>query len=283
MNLHSINAQNYIAYHKLCNEAELHIRNGELVIAQGMLTHAFSFVPKPKAIDYFNLAKCYSQANQHDSTLKYINLALSNSESMRSLVRKHYLWFDPILTTDEWSEIQERIKQPTTRPLTSEEEEVMLVYDRINVLPDVYNKFLYDSIYSKFPVDTLLRNSYRDSMFMAELKGSEIFDSLCQQIGHFPDSHPSFEYRNYFTTRNFPLEWYEKNEAFLLQELNYGRYEPGRFINYYIAKKYGPTSIFTINHSSEITDEMIEMTDKFGVSFDWNTRWLRENQSWPYD
>ena len=276
-------AQNYVAYHNLCNEAEVLIRKGELLIAQGMLIQAISLVPKPKAVDYFNLAKCYSQANQHDSTLKYIDLALTNSENMRALVRKHYLWFDPILTPDEWTDIQERIKHPTTRPLTAEEEKIMLVYDRINELPNQYNKFLYDSIYSKFPVDTVLRNNYRDSMLVAEMKGSEIFDSLCQAIGHFPDSHPSFEYRNYFTTRNFPLEWFEKNEAFLFSELQSGRFQPGRFIEFYLVGKYDSKRIFAVKNPSDLTDEMLELMEKYGVTFDWNTRWLRENQSWPYD
>lgn len=283
VNLHTATAQNYVAYHKLCNEAEVQIRDGQLIIAQGFLIHAMTLVPKPKAIDYFNLAKCYSQENNPDSTLKYINLALINSESMRGLVKKHYLWFEPVLGKEKWAEIIELIKNPTTRTPTKEEVAIFNVYDRMDSIRSIYQKVLYDSIYVHHSLDTTLRNLYHDSIMMKEKEASILFDSLCLANGQVPDSHPTFEYRTYFSTQNFPLSWFEKNEDFLFKELKNGRFHPGEFIRYYIWKTDGPTRRIYINRSSEITDEMIELMDKYGVTFDWNTRWLRENQSWPYE
>jgi len=278
-------SQHYATYNRLCNEAEVQIREGNLLIAQGMLGHAFTLVPKPRAIDYFNLAKCYSQAEQPDSTLKYIELALQNNDRIRSFVKNHYLWFQPLLGVDKWEALLEKMQQSSVRAMTFEEEKILAVYLRMDSISDIYPKYLRDSLYTKFPRDSALIKVYHDSVYLKSMEASAIFDSLCTANGQIPDSHPYFEYRTFFSCRNFPLEWFDKNQAFLEHELHLGRFLPGEFVDYLLEKEYIQNGILPYSYffSNEITDQKIEFSNKYGYSFDLDTRKLREYILWPYD
>ena len=278
-------AQNYATYHRLCNEAEVQIRGGNLLIAQGMLGHAFTLVPAPKAIDCFNLAKCYSQTEQLDSTLKYLELALASNDRIRAFIKNHYLWFQPQLGCDKWEALGVKMQQSSVRTMTLEEEKILAVYLRMDSISDVYPRYLSDSLYSKFPRDSALIKVYADSAYLKSMEASAIFDSLCTAIGQIPDSHPYFEYRTFFACRNFPLEWFEKNEAFLFHELQYGRFLPGEFVDYLLEQEYKKTGWlpYSYFHSDEMTDEKLKLTEKYGCSFDLDTRKLREMMLWPYD
>ena len=72
-------AQQSVPFHSLCNQACKAIENGSVDQAFVSLSEAFRMKQfKPRAADYLNMAKCYSEQNKPDSIEKYIYLIYLN-------------------------------------------------------------------------------------------------------------------------------------------------------------------------------------------------------------
>lgn len=97
-------AQDYFQYNRYCNVAAQFIEDGQFDLAVGQLYFAYDFVDKPLLIDQFHMAKCYSQLEERDSVIHYLDLIVGQESRIDQLIRLHNLWFEPILGKHVWEE-----------------------------------------------------------------------------------------------------------------------------------------------------------------------------------
>jgi hypothetical protein len=174
-------AQNYIAYHNKCNAACPLIDDGHYKEAKQLLLAAMRLVDVPLPVDLFNLAKCYSQLAEKDSTLLYLEAALTQDFRAASALDGHTLWFKPILGLEKWNEI---LEADYLVEIEFSEAEISM-YKRINRLDSIDRHFIKissDSIEVYHPIDTTLQNLYSDSVV---INGALVITELHQIIKEF--------------------------------------------------------------------------------------------------
>lgn len=275
-------SQHFIDYHNKCNFAAESIDRGDFVTAQAFLADAFSCVPEPLPVDCFQMAKCYSQLGNADSTLHYINLAMEKPR-LKKIIRIHFLWFEPILGTEKWEEIVAKTREETNYEPNEFVQRMNPTMDYLNALFTQHQKVFYDSIRIYYPHDSLLTEKYLDSMQMAQARGLMVFDSIVQSLGQIPYA-PEYEYvlsnAFYFMDSNY----FMKNEAFFIQELDAGRILPSWFITPQIKFKSKIKGLGRLIVRSEyLTPEQLELCAKYGYSFNYHINNLREYGFWTYE
>jgi len=167
-------SQNYIDYHNDCNAACHLIVAGDYMEAKELLSSAINKVQEPMAADLFNLAKCYSQLNDRESTLYYLELAIEGDFRIKSAFHTHESWFKSILGTDRWNKVANTV-HATPKEMSSIQ---LNVREQLNVLDSIdlhYRRILSDSIVPYYPNRITLIALYMDSMSRND---QVVFDSL---------------------------------------------------------------------------------------------------------
>mgnify|MGYP002347907866 CR=1 FL=1 len=100
----NIFSQNGVHYHFKCSQAALSLEEGQIDMAFLFLLDAFSQKIPPRSADLFNLAKCYSQQKDADSTIKYLRLATEANPTIKNVIKSHRLWFQELIGEAAWEE-----------------------------------------------------------------------------------------------------------------------------------------------------------------------------------
>lgn len=279
-----IQAQNFIEYHTICNQAAEQIELGMTIPAKGMLTHALSLVKTPEPIDLFHIAKCFSQENEPDSTLHYLKKSMAGDPRVGKLVRIHYLWFEPVLGKEKWVEIEQESHHFIPREMTDEETTVYLKLKYIDSLSSYYDSTIRNISFNTFPVDTVLMRIYFDSVYLKNEVALIAFDEMVKEYSCLPFSHPNHKLLFSEFIRHIPTEYFEKNEALFLNALQQGTIDPYSYFDFYLSKNYKDKPFVpSYYYTTELTDEKIEVLSRFGVSTNQSVNVLRYQYVWPYD
>ena len=279
-----VQAQNYIEYHTICNQAVEQLELGMIIPAKGMLTHALSLVKTPEPIDLFHLAKCYSQENEPDSTLHYLKKSMAGDPRVGKLVRIHHLWFEPVLGKEKWEEIEQESHHFLPREMTDDETSVYLKLKYIDSLSSYYDSTIRNISFYTFPVDTALMKIYFDSVHQKNEVALIAFDELVKENRCFPFSHPTHKLLFSEFIRHIPTEYFEENEDLFLQALQHGTIDPYSYLDFYLSSSYKEKPFVPVfYYTHELTDEKIEVLSRFGVSTNQNINVLRYQYLWPYD
>jgi hypothetical protein len=225
----SVSAQNYIAYHNKCNAACPLIERGNYREAKQLLLDAISIVETPLSVDYFNLAKCYSQLAASDSTLLYLVRSLAQDFRAKLALPMHTQWFEPILGIEKWNEILETDYLGSIE-LTEAQLSMNKRLNRMTVLDQYYRDILSDSINVYHPTDTALAALYEDSI---TINDAIVVSALRQII----EQHGWPGYKNYYTgvaslfLIHFSEEEFRRMDARLKQEIDLGNLSPSSYVD----------------------------------------------------
>lgn len=270
-------SQNIIRYHSLSNQACKALEDGFAEQAYVFLTEAFSLSDYPIAADLLNMAKCYSQMNEPDSTERYINLALKRNPKIGKAVRVHSLWFEPVLGAETWKEI---VQKTYEIPLVSiEVEEQVLHLQKIhslNISPLSKLKELPDSErYS----DTIIKQ-YWDTVRQTTMINASLLDSILLTVSDVCLVHPAFE--EAFLNMIFHYEtdyWISRREMYLAL-IEKGFLTPDILSSAFIEEYFGKNNDFNFLSYSP---RHIDYYDKYGVAFDHYMLAFRTYNNWKYD
>lgn len=222
-------SQGYIDYHNACNEGAELIEQAHFQEAKTKLDFAIKSVEKPLAIDYFNLAKCYSQLNEKDSTLHYLELSLKTNFLTKKLCSLHYLWFEPILGSAKWHQLLDSNYYQYDEPISNEQRLLLKTIDTLLVLDQQYIKIQTDSISVYYPNDTILYNLYSDSIRMNQDFIQNSLDSIIEKYGW-----PGEKVNKQLTMSSLLLihvtdEWFQKNNEILIEQIDLGNLHPWEY------------------------------------------------------
>lgn len=221
-------AQGYIAYHNDCNSAAELIEQGNFEVAKHTLLRAIQRVDEPLAIDYFNLAKCYSQLDESDSTLHFLELSLELDMRTKDICAVHYLWFEPILGTDKWNQVLETDYRKKEQ-LTAKQLQLLAKMENLVELDQYYNKIQTDSISVYYPEDTLLYNAYSDSVDMnVRLIQSEL-DKIIKTAGWPGKKVTGRQTSDGLLLLHVSDEWFYKRSDQLIAEIDKGNLMPWEY------------------------------------------------------
>ncbi|MEQ8625141.1 MAG: hypothetical protein RJQ00_10585 [Vicingaceae bacterium] len=262
-------SQSFIDYHNTCNSACELMSKGKYKAATDSLKKAISSVDKPFAKDIFNLAKCYSQLNEKDSCIYYLETAMDMMD-INYLLESHKLWFEPLLGIDKWSEITSRIFQPP--PLVEKQQIILIEKLRdISKLDQHYRKILTDSIKVWHYDDTTIINIYRDSVkYNDEIAQKEMEDVIntygwpCQEICNYQGVNPGT-----FLVHASDA-WFQKMNTKLLHEIEIGNLSPNNYamiadrirLRNNLSPLYNSYSAF----NNELTEEVANNCRKIGLA-----------------
>lgn len=271
-------AQQTARFHSLCNQACEALENGMVDHAYVLLTEAFAIPIPPKAADYLNMAKCYSQQNEADSTEKYIYLAMERNPKIRGIVRIHSLWFEPVVGTMKWAEILEKTRGPVG--LSAEAQRVV---DELHTI-DSLNISSYRQFRAKEdpnqPVDTVALHASWDSSFHEALKNAPKLDSILLSL---PDSlliHPAVEETFMLLDNLLRTDYWKPRKHMYEGLIEKGFLTPDVLIPVYVEEKFGNKRIYEVfNVSNEHTDFFSE----YGLITNLYTHSYRVLNLWNYD
>lgn len=261
-------SQNYIAYHNACNKGAELIEQGLFDQAKEKLVLALKIVDKPLAIDYFNLAKCYSQLDNKALTIQYLELSLKLDYRTKKICSVHYLWFEPILGHQKWNEIlnTEYYTFPEqTKKQTSIENEIKEIYH----LDRHYAYILHDSIEIYYPNDSSLIKAYGDSLRADRKLIEQKLEVIINEYG-WPGLKTTGRLNEMGTVLvHVSNEWFERNSELLIKEIDNGNLMPWDYTNIADRKRYENNLSVLYNGyfstKDEATDEIIQNCKKIGA------------------
>jgi hypothetical protein len=281
--------QNYIEYHKLCDEAAKQIEMGMLLPAQGMLMHAFSLVPEPKAIDLFHMAKCWSQNDNADSTKYYLDKALSMDPRIGRLTRIHNLWFEPVFGISDWEKINASTKTFEKPKTTPEEEKILTELIAIDSTIMKHRR-IYSNVYKEIKNDSIeTQKLWRNIDIDDSLAGIQ-FDAFLAENSDLNFEHIDLKHKLYETFNRLPVSYYNTHEEWFFTQLKLGIIDPNYYIDVFHAKQWSvgirtnkpTTSIEHFFFDDEMSEEEQEFANKYGCYPDHKINKLRYEYDWPY-
>lgn len=271
-------AQKSIPYHTLCTQACAQIEKGNIEQASHFLFEAFQKDILPRAADYLNYAKCFSQQAQPDSTEKYLYLALKRDPSIGRTVRIHSLWFKPILGDESWNKI---VAITRVEPILPES-----VQNVVNKLTSIDSSIIaadrkfYFRYISQTSNDSIKVSLAWDSVVQfAKLKQIQL-DSILLSL---PDSiltHYAVEKRYRRMILNYRFINLNQNTSIYWQLIDKGFLTPDILLTNFLEEEYGEaykSKGFNYNQLS------ISFCDKYGLSHHFNMNSLRNHNTWDYD
>lgn len=271
-------AQQTARFHSLCNQACEALEHGMVDHAYVLLTEAFAIPIPPKAADYLNMAKCYSQQNEADSTEKYIHLALERNPKIRGIVRNHNLWFEPIVGANKWAEILEKTRVPVS--LSPEAQRVvdeLHTIDSLNI--SSYRKFRAKEDPNQ-PVDTVALHASWDSSFQEALKNAPKLDSILLSL---PDSlliHPAVEETFLILDNLLRTDYWKPRQQMYEELIKRGFVTPDILTSVYVKEKFGDKPIYEVFSKS---GEHTPFFDEYGLISNLYTHSYRVLNLWNYD
>lgn len=271
-------AQQSARFHSLCNQACEALEYGMVDHAYVLLTEAFAIPIPPKAADYLNMAKCYSQQNEVDSTEKYIYLAMERNPKIRGIVRIHSLWFEPVVGTMKWAEILEKTRGPVG--LSAEAQRVvdeLHTIDSLNIW--FYRKFRAEADSGK-SVDTVALHASWDSSFHEALKNAPKLDSILLSL---PDSlliHPAVEEIFLILDNLLRTDYWKPRQQMYEELIKRGFVTPDILAPVYIKEKFGDKPMYEVFNKSS---EHATFFDEYGLIANLYTHSYRVLNLWSYD
>lgn len=271
-------SQNHIRYHSLCNQACKALEDGMIDHAYTLLTEALTVNIKPKAADYLNMAKCYSQMNEPDLTEKYIRLAIERNPKIRRTVRIHNLWFEPVVGADKWKQILEKTREDYT--ISEDAQRVSDELHRIDSLNSQFYRRYQQQADPYKPMDTLVYNQYWDSVHQMAMINAPTLDSILLSLTDEVLTHPAVEESFLILSSILQQEYWEPRKEMYLKLIDKGFVTPDIIAHLFIEEYFGKDNTFNyLRFSPKNTD----FYDKYGVVFDHYMYTFRILNIWKYD
>ncbi|MCO5260822.1 MAG: hypothetical protein M9916_11815 [Crocinitomicaceae bacterium] len=271
-------SQQSVFFHSLCSQACKAIEDGNMEQASMFLLEAFNKGLKPRAADYLNLAKCYSQQNNRTLTKKYIDLALARDPAIGRTVRIHQLWFEPILGKEEWSAIVEKTKLENEIPPSIQK--IVNQLKRIDSLNLATYMRYRPQLTLTLPEDSVLYKSVWDSVESKVLVNAVSVREILASLSVEELTHPAIE--GVFLRMNliFRPIFFKGQKDFYWSLIDKGFLTPDIMQTMFIEEYYGADVNFNFLTYSFKNSEFYE---KYGVSYDYNMRNYRMYSQWYYD
>lgn len=269
-------AQQTARFHSLCNQACEALENGMVDHAYVLLTEAFAIPIPPKAADYLNMAKCYSQQNEAELTEKYIYLAMKRNPKIRGVIRIHSLWFEPVIGTEKWAEILAKTRTPIELS-----KEAQRVVDELHTIDSLNTRRQFQAESDPWkPTDTVALHTSWDSSFHEALKNAPILDSILLSL---PDSlliHPAVEETFMIMDNLLRADYWKPRKQMYEELIKKGFLTPDILTFVYFEEKFGDKSIYMLfNNSNEYTP----FFDEYGIMANLYTHSYRVLNLWNYD
>jgi len=271
-------AQKSIPYHALCTQACAQIEKGNIEQASHFLFEAFQKGILPRAADYLNYAKCFSQQAQPDSTEKYLYLALKRDPLIGRTVRIHSLWFKPILGDESWNKIVALTHVEPKLP-----ESIQKVVNKLSSIDSsviVANNNFYFRFNSTPPIDSAKASLARDSFVQfTKLKHTQL-DSILLSL---PDSiltHYAVEKKYKMMTLNYRFINLNLNTSIYWQLIDKGFLTPDLLLTNFLKQEYGAEHKYEGFNYNQLS---ISFCDKYGLSHHFKMNLLRNYNAWDYD
>lgn len=271
-------SQNYMRYHSLCNQACQTVENGQIEQSYFLLMEAFRLVDYPKAADYLNMAKCYSQMNEPDSTKKYLLWAIERNPRIKKSIKMHRLWFEPVLGMDGWERITQKLEEQYVLS-----EGAKRVCDELNQIDSINLQFYrnyqkQEDLYK--PMDTLLYNQYWDSVYQMTLVNASKLDSILLSLPNELLTNPIVEESFLVLSAVLQKEYWNPRKEMYLQLIDRGFMTPDILTSLFVEEHYGKEQI--INYLSYAPREL-KFCDKYGLIYDHFMYSFRVLNHWKYD
>lgn len=275
----NLSAQQSVPFHSLCNQACKAIEDGATDQAFILLTEAFRMKQfKPRAADFLNMAKCYSQQNNADLTEKYIYLALERNPTIGRVVRVHNLWFEPIIGPEKWQKIVAISQQEPLVP-----ENAKRVMAEIKTI-DSLNLAAYHNYQKQLdpfkPVDTLLYKTVWDSVLQTVKKSAPRLDSILLSLSDELLTNPFIENAFLRMAGIFNPVIYKESKESYFKLLDKGFLTPDIMSSLYREEYFGKDNDFNFLRFSY---KDMAFYDKYGVSYDYKMYSYRLFNLWYYD
>ena len=221
--------QNYIRYHNLCNEGCQLISDGLYADAKEKLLDAIDLVAQPLSVDYFNLAKCYSQLHAPEITEYYLIASLKLSSRGTKKYIEHSLWFEPLFGKEKWEAI---LNADYSKGEPTHLQRLLLEkIDTLLKIKQQYMRLYYDSIEVYHPYDSLLLGKYRDSITMNNEIVSAGLENIISEYGWPGYRLNGFTNMDYSFTDGRSPKWFYRMEAKLIEEIDKGNLDPWTFVD----------------------------------------------------
>ena len=272
-------AQQSVPFHSLCNQACKAIENGSVDQAFVSLSEAFRMKQfKPRAADYLNMAKCYSEQNKPDSIEKYIYLALERNYNIGRAVRIHNLWFEPIIGTEKWQKIVAITHQETVVP--ENVKRVIAEFKTIDSL-NLASYHQYQKQIDPFkPVDTLLYKIIWDSVLQKVKKNAPRLDSILLSLSDELLTNPFIENAFLKMAAIFNPIIYKEGKELYSKLIDKGFLTPDIMSSLFREEYFGKDNDFNFLRFSY---KDMEFYDKYGIGYDYNMYSYRLFNRWYYD
>lgn len=261
--------QGYIHYHNSCNEGAELIEKGLFLQAKELLNTAIKSVDEPLAIDYFNLAKCYSQLNETDSTLYFLELSLKLDSFIKAFCSIHHLWFKPVFGTEKWDQILDSNYYNYDKPTSKEQKKLVETMDKLLFLDQQYITIQTDSIPVYYPNDTLLYNLYSDSINFNIRIIQSTLDTIIAAYGWPGKKVTGRETLDGVLLIHVSDEWFEANSQLLIEQIDKGNLMPWHYANIADRKRHEHNLPVLYNGyfaaKNEVTEEVKINCKKIGV------------------
>lgn len=261
-------SQNTIRYHSLANQACKVLEDGFTDQAYIFLTEAFALSKHPMSADLLNMAKCYSQMNEPDSTERYINLALERNPKIGRAVRIHILWFEPVLGSKKWKEVVEKTYEIPLVPIEVQEQISKLrKIDSMNRVPQNRpNEFN--------------NREYWSSVKERAMINAPLLDSVLLTVSDACLVHPAFEESFLNMIFFYDADYWIFRKEMYLKLTEKGFLTPDILSSVFIEEHFGKNNDFNFLSYSP---RHIHYYDKYGVSFDHSMYAFRVFNDWQYD
>ena len=242
---------------------------GKYKAASDSLKKAISSIDSPYGKDLFNLAKCYSQLNEKDSCLYYIETALK-IQDLTYVLETHRLWFEPILGEENWHELTSKNYFELPTP---EKWQVDLIEEIKGLvkLDQHYRKILTDSIEVWHYNDTALISLYRDSVeYNDEIVQNEL-EHIIKKYG-WPSQRVSGKHEAPAGAILIHSSdtWFQKMDSILIHEIEIGNLSPNSYAmvadRIRLRNNLSPLYNSYSATNNELTEEVIENCRKIGCS-----------------
>lgn len=262
----TINSQNYIQYHNLCNEGCQLIDDGLYVEAKDKILDAIDLVDEPLSVDYFNLAKCYSQLYSPEATLYYLELSLKLTNRGTKKYIEHSLWFEPVFGKEKWKQMLavEYVSKDSS-------ESQLALLREVDVFVKLRNKYMslyHDSIIVYHPYDSVLIELYKDSLDFSGRLVSDGLENIILKYGWPGEKLTGWGSLEYLFVDGRSSEWFYKMEEKLIAEIDKGNLYPWVFADM-ADRAYGnsdlPCRYGTIFCDSDVTPEIEENCKRVGA------------------
>lgn len=275
----NLSAQQSVPFHSLCNQACKAIEDGATDQSFILLTEAFRMKQfKPRAADYLNMAKCYSQQNNSDLTEKYIYLALERNPNIGRAIRIHNLWFEPVIGSEKWQKLLAITQQEIV--VSEDAKRVIAELKTIDSL-NLQSYFRYQKQLDPFkPIDTILYKTVWDSVCRKVERNIPRLDSVLLSLPTELLTNSSIEGAFLKMTLTFRPIIFKQSKGVYLKLIDKGFLTPDLLLSLFIEEHFKEDTTFNFLRFSY---KDLEFYDKYGVCYDYNMREYRLFNQWYYD